>query len=430
MPNRSHPPQGEGSRTSLCFWLPTFELRLELVRSPELDATSVALLSPGECIERREVQQVSERGARSGVSPGMPVSRAVSLCPSLTLLEPDPAHYDAAMEAILERLGELSPVVEARERGVVHIGVDGLGRLYGSPANQACRMLEALLDILPRPLVAAMRVGRAPGTFAARVAAVSAHPGEPVLVDECELAAFLAPHPVTTLPLPDDAFERLARLGVATLGEFGRLSETALLRQFGPAGRHARELARGERIEAVRPLHRPRPIRASMDFPTPVGDREALHRALDRLLDRGLKRDERRDRAIRGLRLGGYLEGGGSWVVESTLREPSARRNDLAYPLRSRLSLAPPPRALESLFVEFTDFGAPCMQTTLFEPRDKGTRSRNHAPLTEGNLSAPLREALRELKLKLGHSPLYRVVEVDPWSRIPERRHALMALEP
>ncbi len=45
-------------------------------------------------------------------------------------------------------------------------------------------------------------------------------------------------------------------------------------------------------------------------------------------------------------------------------------------------------------------------------------------------LSPSLREALRELKLKIGHSPLYRVVEVDPWSRIPERRHALMALEP
>ena len=38
--------------------------------------------------------------------------------------------------------------------------------------------------------------------------------------------------------------------------------------------------------------------------------------------------------------------------------------------------------------------------------------------------------AQKELKLRLGHSPLFRVVEVDPWSRIPERRHALLSFDP
>ena len=37
---------------------------------------------------------------------------------------------------------------------------------------------------------------------------------------------------------------------------------------------------------------------------------------------------------------------------------------------------------------------------------------------------------VRELTLRLGDSPLYRVVELDPWSRIPERRHALLRFEP
>ena len=87
---------GKGSRTALCLWLPTFELRLELVRSPELDRTSVALLSREEGA-RRTVWQVSERAFQAGVRPGQLVSQAVSLCPSLTLLEPDPAHYDLSL---------------------------------------------------------------------------------------------------------------------------------------------------------------------------------------------------------------------------------------------------------------------------------------------------------------------------------------------
>ena len=92
-----------GSRDALCLWLPTFELRLELVRSPELDSTSVALLDRAEGT-RRTIWQISERAAEAGVQPGMTVSKAVGLCASLTLLEPDPAHYDAAMEEMLESL--------------------------------------------------------------------------------------------------------------------------------------------------------------------------------------------------------------------------------------------------------------------------------------------------------------------------------------
>ena len=79
------PRPSTGSRQALCLWLPTFELRLELVRSPGLDSTSVALLSPGEST-RRTVWQVSERAFEVGVRPGQLVSQAVSLCTSLTLL--------------------------------------------------------------------------------------------------------------------------------------------------------------------------------------------------------------------------------------------------------------------------------------------------------------------------------------------------------
>ena len=42
----------------------------------------------------------------------------------------------------------------------------------------------------------------------------------------------------------------------------------------------------------------------------------------------------------------------------------------------------------------------------------------------------PLVNAARQLKARYGVSPLFRIVEVEPWSRIPERRHALMPYDP
>lgn len=418
-----------GSRRALCLWLPTFELRLELVRAPELDSTSVALLSPGEST-RRTIWQVSERGHDAGVRPGQLVSQAVSLCTSLTLLEPDPAHYDAANEAMLEALTELTPVVEPAGRGRAFLGMDGLERLFGSPPRQADRALRTLFRVFPRPLVAATRAGMAPGKFGAWVAATAARSGQPVLVEEAHLVRFLGRCPVGVLPVDPVIVQRLERLGVATLADLRRLPEPSLVAQFGEEGRSALAWATGRRIDPVRPHHRPRPIRVSLDFPAPVGTTGTLHGALDRLVERGLSRPARRGRSVASVRLGARLEGGGSWYVDAVLKEPTARRERLAFVLRGKMSVSPPPRAVENLRVEFTQFGPPSTQTGLFDRRETGGRASAGHEMDQGEVPSSLIDAVRELKLRLGHSPLYRVVEVDPWSRIPERRHALLSFDP
>jgi protein ImuB len=423
------PHTSTGSRIALCLWLPTFELRLELVRSPELDSTSVALLSPGEST-RRTIWQVSERAHEAGVRPGQLVSQAVSLCTSLTLLEPDPAHYDAAVDTMLEVLGELTPIVEPAGRGRVFLGMDGLGRLYGSPPRQIERALRSLFRVFPSPLVAATRAGMAPGKFGAWVAAASACSGEPVMVPEERLASFFARCPVAALPVDPLVVQRLERLGIATLGELRRFPEPSLVAQFGEDGRNALAWATTRRIDPVRPWHRPRPIRASLEFTNPVGLVDTLHGALDRLAERALSRPSRRGRSVTGVRMGAHLEGGGSWFVETVLREPTAERERITAPLRAKMTISPPPKAVETLLLELTSFGAPSAQTGLFDRKVEGGRDTGGYDLDKGEVPPTLRDAVKELKLRLGHSPLYRVVEVDPWSRIPERRHALLSFDP
>jgi protein ImuB len=422
-------PASPGNRTALCLWLPTFELRLELVRSPELDRTSVALLSEGEHMQRT-VWQVSARAHEAGVRPGQRVSQAVSLCPSLTLLEPDPAHYDAATDILLETLTEVSPVIEPAGRGRVFLGMDGLDRLFGPPRRQVERALGALFEIFPAPLVASFRAGMAPGRFGAWVAATRAGRGEPVIVSEHELADFLGGCPVRVLQVDPRMVERLERLGIDTLADLRELPEPSLVAQFGKTGRAIHAWASGRRIDPVRPWHRPRPLRASLAFSNPVGMVDTLHGALDRLVERALTRPARRGRSVTGVRLGAHLEGGGSWVVEATLREPTTVRERIAAPLRSKMAIAPPPKAVDTLFFEITDFGAASAQESLFDRKDAGSRAGAGSGPLQGDVPPSLRDAVKELKLRLGDSPLYRVVELDPWSRIPERRHALLRFDP
>ena len=94
------------------------------------------------------------------------------------------------------------------------------------------------------------------------------------------------------------------------------------------------------------------------------------------------------------------------------------------------MELAPPPRAVESLLLEFFEFGPPSSQEDLFGRKDEAGRAEEGRGLVNGQVPFALREAVRELKLKIGFSPLFRVVEIDPWSRLPERRHGLLAFDP
>ena len=49
-----------------------------------------------------------------------------------------------------------------------------------------------------------------------------------------------------------------------------------------------------------------------------------------------------------------------------------------------------------------------------------------HRPDGHGHLQ----DVATQLAQRYGVSPLYRIVEVEPWSRIPERRHALLVFDP
>lgn len=419
---------------ALCLWWRGFELELERVRTPSLADQPLALPTPG---DRRRIEMGCALAASFGVEPGMIVSQAVALCPSLVLCEPDPDVHDAARDRVLEVLRRWSPVVErSTERGRMFVGIDGLERLYGPPRRQIAG-LRARLEALSPWLASSARIGCAPGKFAAWVAARAAEParsadsgrlGAAVCVAPADVAAFLALQPVDVLPVSPRTVERLKRLGVRRLGQLARMPEPALVSQFGADGRRALAWARGTRIDRVRPEAPARPIRVALDFPSPIGQLELLHAALDRLIGRALEHPRRRGKSVRGLRVSASLEDGGSWSIRAVAREPTSEPERLGAFLRSRIALDRPRRAVETLRLEFFRFGPASAQTRLFDPREGAPRALGSLETNDGELLPAFRRAARLLRLRLGGGALFRVLELEPNSRIPERRHALMEI--
>jgi hypothetical protein len=147
-----------------------------------------------------------------------------------------------------------------------------------------------------------------------------------------------------------------------------------------------------------------------------------LRRALARLLDRALKHPRRIGWRVRRVCVRAALEHGTSWMIDAVLKDPSADRSRILAPLKTRLALTPPLKAVERLAVEFAAFTPGTTELQLFA-RDANAAAR------AGRRRA-LRNAVQEIKLRLRQSTLYHIIEVQPWSRIPERRYALIDFEP
>src|SRR6266699_6076355 len=425
------------SSLAACVWIPLFPLRCEEVRHEGLATYTTALLAPD---TTRKLWQVSSLARHAGVKPGMTVSQAIGLCPTLRLLEPDPVHYDERFSSLLSSLNDVSPVVEPAELGLAYVGTDGLAGIYGSQH----KIIEAIRQTVrpsDRPTV---RLGFGFGKFTAWVAASRAKPGEAIIVPLGSENAFLASQPISVLPLDSDTHRRLRQLGIRTLGALAALPEAAVTAQFGALGRRLWRLAAGRIAEPVEGRVAPEPIVAALTFFTPVGERELLAHALEQLISRALKHPRRIGWRVHAVRLRADLESesmGGdgrgaaccaptndnrstnrSWLVNVLLKDPTADAGSIAAPLKTRLEQSPPTGGVERLVLEFTAFAPGTSELQLF--------ARDAQAAARAGQQRALQSAAREIRMRVKRAALYHVIEVQPWSRLPERRYALIDYEP
>lgn len=345
-----------------------------------------------------------------GVRPGLRVGEALARCPGLDLVVADPGAAADASERTLERL-------EAAGFAVEPIGIDaaafdarGTMRLHGGLDGVLRRVRAAL------PVGAGGRVGAAPSLFGALQAAHEAAPGRPLILAPDEVAGFLAPLPVDRLPLASESIRALHDLGLRTIGQVAALPRAAVLDRLGFPGLAAWRLACGEGDRALRPRTPPRPLRATITFPEPVGARPALDAAARLLLGELAAAARGRGAALRTLAMRARLVDGGSWVRDLALREATTDPERLALAALPRLGEIPAP--VTDLWIIGDASGA------------LGGHQLTAVPSPAQELRARAGEAVRQVRAAQGDEALLRIVEIEPWSRRPERRWALTPYEP
>jgi nucleotidyltransferase/DNA polymerase involved in DNA repair len=211
---------------------------------------------------------------------------------------------------------------------------------------------------------------------------------------------------------------RLDLLGLRTISQIAVLPLDALANQFGDEGVLAHQLANGVDDRPLLPRAKAAILEQELSCESPLESVEAILAAIDSLLDKLITALRNRNQVCGQIRICLYLDGASPWHESLTLREPTDSQREITSLIKHRL--------------ETTQFSAGVTDIRLGLTHLGGETARQSSLLTRERVrqDAQLKRAARQLQARLGKNPLKKVVQVDPASRIPERRSGLTDFNP
>ncbi|MFC2048333.1 hypothetical protein ACFLSK_02750 [Chloroflexota bacterium] len=384
----------------LCLLLPHFPLMCEALRKPTVkDGAVIVAHSSGS--EKLVLDYSPEL---DGLQHDMPLQQALAQHGGAELLYADMPYYRAVFNRLLDGLEGISPLVEGSKLSCVYIGVDGLQLIDQDDEN----LIDAVFRVVPD--VFAPQVGMAGNKFLAYLTARRCSPsGRQVLTGEVE--DFLRNLSCDVLPVSMKSKEKLRQFGLHTLGQVAALPPGPLLSQFGIEGKKIYDLARGYDDTPLYPRMMEEVIEESTTLSLVTVSLESILVALEELLGRVFARISRVGLDIRSLTIWTRTWNAEQWERTVRFKEPAMNIKTVINRIKRVMEEYPQPGPVEQVGLNISRLGYPGgRQNSLF----REIRSQDH-----------LMEDIHQLELRLGNPQVYRVKEVETWSRIPERRYVL-----
>ncbi len=264
--------------------LDAFFCAVEEGRDPTLRGKPFAV--GGRPEHRGVVASCSYAARRFGVRSALPMSRAIKICPTLIIVTHRHNRYEEVSERVMEKLRGLTPLVEQISIDEAFLDLSDLPE----PGEALARQIQTLirgelglpcsLGVATNKLVAkiATDVGKS------ATARSDESPNAIMVVPPGEEAAFLAPLPTRALwGVGPKTADRLAALGIHTIGDIARWPETELARRFGKQGREFFVHALGIDDRPVITSHAAKSVSQETTFVRDVSDGKLLRKTLRKL---------------------------------------------------------------------------------------------------------------------------------------------------
>ena len=205
------------------------------------------------------------KARQAGVRPGDSRKQAELLCPNAAMLQ--------AREQIYRRLFAEVTADLAQHIDKVEPGYQPGNAWWLVPTAhpQELEILRGRIDCL---LGGTVSLGTARGKFVAQAAGLSGarHSQVPPGAER----AFLAPFPISLLPLNADMQRRLPMMGIRRIGDFAALSRAAVFEQWQGSGRFCHDLALGIDARPLQAMRTPPLLAGSLAFEEPIANRQSL----------------------------------------------------------------------------------------------------------------------------------------------------------
>lgn len=306
--------------------LARFPAQRKVIETPELSGQPFALVE--EVRGQRRVAFASTTALKAGVKPGMTLTAASALEPTLRHFPYRPEEEARALTGLGEALMALTPGFELSEPDGLWFDASG-AHLVGGEDGLCSRVLELCATHGWRGHVVV-----ASEKFTARaLARLGSRRFE--VVEEGGSARALAPLPLAALEGPEQA--PFAALGFSTLGDVASLPAGAVTARGGAAGLRVHTLCRGGDDTPFVAAALEEVLEERMTLDWPAESFEPLQFALKTLLDRLCARLAGRRRAAVRLGFTLTLDPSGKMEVPLTLARPAARSKLLLDLARHRL---------------------------------------------------------------------------------------------
>lgn len=390
----------------LCVLLPHFPLRCEFARNPQLAGHSCVV-----------VQDTGSRKLVVDYSPGltglqtyMTLQQALSCHDNVRIVQADEEHYRRSFDQVLDLLSNISPVIEGADLGLIYIGMDGMNLLYRNDSAFA----HVVRTTLPSPFTA--QIGIAESKFLAKMAAWRCPQDKGFRTLSGDVTSYLKGLSCDVLPVSAASLKMLRQLGLHTLGQISALAPGPMQAQFGPEGLRIWNLSRGEDDTPIRPRTAQESIEESVVLSWVTTSVEALASIVESLVIRALGQKDLHGRGIASLVLWTRGQDSVRWEKTVSYKEPATGVKDAMPRIKYFLEHYPQPGPVEQIGFRITRLGYGIgRQRSIFAQ----VRARDH-----------LMEDIRQLDLRMGGHQVWAIKEIEPWSRLPERRYALAPLNP
>lgn len=182
------------SRQIIHLHIPAFSIAVARVCQPALRDRPV-VVAPLQS-ERALILSASPEARKEGLFKGMPLSRAKSTCPDLTVLPPDPGLTDRACQGLARVVARYTPLWEPSRPGHIFLDLTGTGRLWGKAKDMGNRLRREIEGSLCLSGSVGVACNKMVSSIASQIM-----PSQGILdVDHGKEASFMAPLTVNLVP--------------------------------------------------------------------------------------------------------------------------------------------------------------------------------------------------------------------------------------